>query len=110
MLDVIRKKAKERKLNNVEPILGAIADPKIPADSVDMMLLVDVYHEFEQPFEMTVAMVKALKPGGRLIFVEFRLADPMVPIKLVHKMTEKQGIKKMGIHPLRHVKTLDLLP
>ena len=52
--------------------------------------MVDVYHEFSHPYEMTEAMVKALKPGGRLVFVEFRLEDQKVPIKLVHKMSEKQ--------------------
>ena len=69
--------------------------------------MVDVYHEFSHPFEMTEAMVKALKPGGRLVFVEFRLEDPKVPIKLVHKMSEKQVIKEMGPHPLKHAKTHD---
>jgi protein-L-isoaspartate O-methyltransferase len=110
MLDLIRKKMKETKVTNVEPIMGEEADPKLPAEAVDMILLVDVYHEFEYPYEMTVAMVKSLKPGGRLVFVEFRLEDPQVPIKLVHKMTEKQVIKEMAIHPLRHVKTIDTLP
>ncbi len=72
--------------------------------------MVDVYHEFDHPFEMTVAMVKALKPGGRMVFVEFRMEDPDVPIKLVHKMTQKQVLKEMEPHPLRWVKTLDVLP
>jgi hypothetical protein len=72
--------------------------------------MVDVYHEFSYPWEMTTAMVKALKPGGRLIFVEYRLEDPEVPIKLVHKMTEKQVIKEMAPHPLRWVETIETLP
>src|SRR5262249_30381914 len=110
MLDLIKKKMKETKVTNVEPIMGEEADPKLPAGSVDLILLVDVYHEFEFPYEMTVAMLKALKPGGRLVFVEFRLEDPQVPIKLVHKMTEKQVLKEMAIHPLRHVKTVETLP
>jgi hypothetical protein len=71
---------------------------------------VDVYHEFEFPYEMTVNMVKGLKPGGKLVFVEYRLEDPEVPIKLVHKMTEKQVLREMRPHLLRHVKTLDVLP
>src|SRR5438094_49060 len=110
MLDIIRKRMKERKVTNIEPIQGTIIDPKLPANSVDTILMVDVYHEFDHPFEMTVAMVKALKPGGRMVFVEFRMEDPDVPIKLVHKMTQKQVIKEMAPHPLRWVKTLDVLP
>ncbi|HEV2949650.1 MAG TPA: class I SAM-dependent methyltransferase, partial [Gemmataceae bacterium] len=110
MLDIIRKRMKEQIVKNVEPIQGTITDPKLPANSVDTILMVDVYHEFDHPFEMTVAMVKALKPGGRMIFVEFRMEDPDVPIKLLHKMTQKQVIKEMEPHPLRWVKTLDVLP
>ena len=110
MLDIIRKRMKERKVTNIEPIQGAVSDPKLPGNSVDTILMVDVYHEFDQPFEMAVAMVKALKPGGRMVFVEFRMEDADVPIKLVHKMTQKQVIKEMEPHPLRWVKTLDVLP
>src|ERR1700687_5904825 len=110
MLDILRKRMKEQIVKNVEPIQGTITDPKLPANSVDTILMVDVYHEFDHPFEMTVAMVKALKPGGRMIFVEFRMEDPDVPIKLVHKMTQKQVTKEMEPHPLRWVKTLDVLP
>jgi ubiquinone/menaquinone biosynthesis C-methylase UbiE len=110
MLDLIRKRMKEQHITNVEPIQGTITDPKLPAQSVDTILMVDVYHEFDHPFEMTVAMVKALKPGGRMVFVEFRMEDPEVPIKLVHKMTQKQVLKEMEPHPLRWVKTLDVLP
>ena len=110
MLTIIRKKMKDQNVTNVEPIQGTITDPKLPANAVDTILMVDVYHEFDHPFEMTLAMVKALKPGGRMIFVEFRMEDPKVPIKLVHKMTQKQVIKEMEPHPLRWVKTLDVLP
>jgi len=101
---------KEQNVTNVEPVQGTTADPKLPANAVDTILMVDVYHEFDQPFEMTVALVKALKPGGRMIFVEFRMEDDNVPIKLVHKMTQKQVIKEMEPHSLRWVKTLDALP
>src|SRR5262249_18763688 len=88
MLDLIRAKAKRSKITNVEPVLGAETDPKLPASGVDLILMVDVYHELAYPHEMTQAMLKALKKGGRLVFVEFRLEDPKVPIKLVHKMSE----------------------
>ncbi len=110
MLDLIRKRMKETKAANVEPILGTVTDPKLPAAGVDLILLVDVYHEFSHPYEMTEAMVKALKPGGRLVFVEYRLEDPAVPIKLVHKMTQRQVIKEMTPFPLRHARTIDVLP
>ena len=111
MLDIIREKAKAGKVTNVEPVMGEEADPKLKDDSVDMILLVDVYHEFAQPYEMTEKMVKALKPGGRLVFVEFRLEDKAVPIKLVHKMTERQVIKEMAeFKNLKHAGTSDKLP
>jgi ubiquinone/menaquinone biosynthesis C-methylase UbiE len=110
MLALIRQRMKERKVTNIDVVRGTISDPKLPAGAVDLMVMVDVYHEFSHPWEMTVAMVKALKPGGRLVFVEYRKEDPKVPIKLVHKMEEKQVIKEMRPHALRHVKTLEVLP
>jgi precorrin-6B methylase 2 len=110
MLDLIRQRMKAKKVTNVEPVMGTVTDPKLPEGAVDLILMVDVYHEFSHPYEMTAAMVKALKPGGRLVFVEYRLEDPKVPIKLVHKMSQKQVLKEMAVHPLRHVHTLDPLP
>jgi ubiquinone/menaquinone biosynthesis C-methylase UbiE len=110
MLDAIRARAKENKVTNVEPVLGTEDDPKLPEGKVDLILLVDVYHEFSKPYEMTQTLVKALKPGGRLVFVEFRLEDPNVPIKLVHKMTEKQVLKEMEPHPLKWVSTNEEMP
>jgi ubiquinone/menaquinone biosynthesis C-methylase UbiE len=110
MLDLIRQRMEKKKITNVEPVLGTITDPKLPEKGVDLILLVDVYHEFDHPYEMTEAMVKSLKPGGRLVFVEFRLEDPEVPIKLVHKMTKKQVVKEMGPFPLKLAQTIDKLP
>lgn len=110
MLTIIKKRMKEKELTNIMPTQGTEADPKLPDNAVDLILLVDVYHEFEFPYEMTTAMVKALKPGGRIAFVEFRMEDDKVPIKLVHKMTEKQVIKEMEPHPLKWVKTESGLP
>ena len=110
MLDIIRWRMKRQKVSNVEPVQGTTTDPKLPEGAVDLILLVDVYHEFSHPYEMTQALVKALKPGGKLVFVEFRLEDPQVPIKLVHKMSERQVKKEMEPFPLRHVKTLESLP
>lgn len=110
MLAIIQKRMKKAKITNVKPILGTIKDPKLPENSVDLILLVDVYHEFSFPYEMTVNMVKSLKKGGRIVFVEYRKEDPKVPILEVHKMTEKQVMKEMSIHPVKHVKTLGILP
>jgi SAM-dependent methyltransferase len=110
MLDLINKKAKRTKRTNIETVMGEETNPKLPPDSCDLILLVDVYHEFSHPYEMTQAMVKALKPGGRLAFVEFRLEDSSVPIKLVHKMSQKQVVKEMSVHPLVWRTTLDVLP
>ena len=110
MLDIITAKAKQKKVVNIQMVKGTTKDPKLPKGEVDLILLVDVYHEFEFPFEMTEKMVHALKPGGRLVFVEFRLEDPKVPILLVHKMSEKQVRKEMAPHPLRWVETISVLP
>jgi len=111
MLDIIRDRAKKQNVANVEPVLGAEQDPKLPAGAVDLILMVDVYHEFSHPYEMTEKMTAALKPGGRLVFVEFRMEDPKVPIKLVHKMSERQVIREMGeFKELEHEKTVDTLP
>jgi protein-L-isoaspartate O-methyltransferase len=110
MLAIIRKRMKAGGVSNVVPVRGTETDPKLPAGAIDLILMVDVYHELSHPYEMTEAMVKALKPGGRMVFVEFRLEDPKVPIKLVHRMSQKQVLKEMAPHPLRHVHTLDFLP
>lgn len=111
MLDLITKKANEQGVTNIETVKGTTTDPKLPAGKVDLILMVDVYHEFEYPFEMAEKMVDALKPGGRLVFVEFRLEDDKVPIKLVHKMSERQVIKEMVPFPeMEHTKTFKDLP
>jgi SAM-dependent methyltransferase len=95
MLDLLVPKMKERGLENVIPTLGTITDPKLPDASLDLVLMVDVYHEFSHPHEMMQAIARSLKPGGRVAFVEFRAEDPNVPIKAVHKMTEAQVKKEM---------------
>jgi ubiquinone/menaquinone biosynthesis C-methylase UbiE len=110
MLALIQQRAKKQNIANIETVMGTVSDPKLPEAAVDTILLVDVYHEFSHPYEMTERMVKALKPGGRLVFVEFRLEDDDVPIKLVHKMSEKQVKREMTPFPLKHVKTHGDLP
>lgn len=111
MLDLITRKQKKLKIANIETVKGTEADPKLPAAGVDLILMVDVYHELSHPYEMTEKMVAALKPGGRMVFVEFRLEDEKVPIKLVHKMSERQVLKEMGVFPeLEHTTTVNTLP
>ena len=110
MLDLLTQKLATEKIFNVKPVLGTITDPKLPRASVDLILLVDVYHEFDHPYEMVDAMCGALKPGGRMAFVEFRAEDPAVPIKRVHKMTEAQVRKEMSVQPLEWVETITALP
>ncbi len=111
MLTIIRQRARTRSAANVETVKGTITDPKLPANAIDLMLMVDVYHEFDHPYEMVESMLKSLKVGGRLVFVEFRLEDESVPIKLVHKMTEAQVKKEMSVFPqLKHVKTDESMP
>jgi ubiquinone/menaquinone biosynthesis C-methylase UbiE len=110
MLDLLTNKMAELKIRNVKPILGTTTDPRLPNASVDLILMVDVYHEFDFPFEMTEAMCRALKPGGRMVFVEFRGEDPKVPIKQVHKMTVAQVRKEMSLQPLRWQETIETLP
>jgi protein-L-isoaspartate O-methyltransferase len=110
MLDILRLQMKQRKVSNVLPTLGNETDPKLPAGELDLAIMVDVYHEFEYPYEMLAAIVKALKPGGRVVFVEFRGDDPSVPIKSVHTMTEAQVRKEAAVQPLDWVKTVSDLP
>lgn len=111
MLDLIAARAKKEGVKTVEPVKGTDTDPKLPAGAVDLILMVDVYHEFEFPYEMTEKLVAALKPGGRMVFVEFRAEDPEVPIKPVHKMSERQVIKEMAEFPaVEHTKTVKTLP
>jgi ubiquinone/menaquinone biosynthesis C-methylase UbiE len=92
-------------------VLGTTTDPKLPANSVDTILMVDVYHEFDQPYEMVKAMTGALKKGGRIVLVEFRAGDPNVRIKKVHTMSEAQAKTEFEIFPeLRWETTLTPLP
>ena len=110
MLDVLTNKLPSDLVRQVRPVLGTTSDPKLPPATVDLILLVDVYHEFDQPFEMTQAMTRALKPGGRLVFAEVRGEDPNMPIKRVHKMTEAQVRKEMSVQPLEWAETIETLP
>ncbi len=110
MLDLLKAKAAKLKVANVEGVLGTVTDPKLPEGGVDLVLMVDVYHEFDHPWEMMQAIKKSLKPGGRVVLVEYRKEDPKVPIKEVHKMSEEQIKKEMTAAGLEHVKTVGVLP
>jgi ubiquinone/menaquinone biosynthesis C-methylase UbiE len=109
MLDRLARAMKERSIRNVSGILGAVDDPHLPIP-VDLVLMVDVYHELSHPAEMMAAICRRLKPGGRMVFVEYRGEDPAVPIKPLHKMTVAQLRKEMTALPLDHVATVETLP
>jgi ubiquinone/menaquinone biosynthesis C-methylase UbiE len=111
MLDIIGKRIRKDDIKNVVLIHNTEKDPKLPAGKLDMILMVDVYHELSYPYEVTVELVKALKTGGRLVFVEFRLEDKKVPILELHRMSIAQVKKEMDLHKeMKHQKTLDHLP
>jgi transglutaminase-like putative cysteine protease/SAM-dependent methyltransferase len=110
MLDLLAAKAKELGVKNVDPVLGKIDDPRLPPHAIDAALFVDAYHEFSHPREMMEAVVRALKPGGRVVLVEYRAEDPKVPIKPLHKMTEAQAKREMAAVGLAHVETKEMLP
>jgi ubiquinone/menaquinone biosynthesis C-methylase UbiE len=110
MLDLIRIRAKEKGFDNVEPVLGTTADPKLPESSVDAVLLVDAYHEFDHPREMMEAIVRSLKPSGRIFLVEYRGEDPKVPIKPHHKMAVEQASREMQAVGLKLEKLDESLP
>jgi cyclopropane fatty-acyl-phospholipid synthase-like methyltransferase len=94
MLDVMREKKKEGDFENVELIKGSEKSVNLPVNSVDKILMVDVYHEFSFPREMLESMKKALKPDGAIYLIEYRREDDWVPIKTVHKMSEEQAVKE----------------
>ncbi|HTP96565.1 MAG TPA: methyltransferase domain-containing protein [Burkholderiales bacterium] len=110
MVEALRWQMSRQKAANVKALLGTATDPGLPAGSLDLAIMVDVYHELEFPYEMLTAIVRALKPGGRVAFVEFRANDPAVPIRPAHTMTEAQVRKEAAAQPLEWVKTVSDLP
>ncbi|MFV2068015.1 MAG: class I SAM-dependent methyltransferase [Pirellulales bacterium] len=110
MLDLLRFRAKQAAAGNVMPILGTSIDPKLPTDAIDLVLLVDVYHEMSHPEVMLRAIYKSLKPTGELVLVEFRAEDPKVPIKRLHKMSKQQVLKEIVPNGFRLVRQFDELP
>jgi FkbM family methyltransferase len=95
MIAYLNDRIKLEGIKNIIPVLSTEQSVSLPANAIDMMLLVDVYHEFSYPYEMALSMMNALKPGGKLVLVEFRSEDPMVPIKTIHKMSEAQAVKEL---------------
>ena len=110
MLSLLRERMEGQSIENVIPILGSFHNPRLPANTIDLILLVDVYHEFSHPEPMLAAMRKSLKDDGVIVLVEFRTEDPDVPIKRLHKMSKKQVNKELTANGFRLVKEFDGLP
>ncbi len=110
MLDMIESRKRDGAPGNVEPVLGTETDPRLPEAGVDVILIVDAYHEFSHPLEMGNAIARALKPGGLLVLIEYRGEDRSVPIKPLHKMTEAQAKREMAAFGLKFVSNEDFLP
>lgn len=110
MLDQLNKNMRDRKLANVKAVLGTIDDPKLPKDSIDLIILVDVYHEFSEPEKMLDRMRESLKPNGRLVLLEYRGEDPKVPIRPEHKMTLDQVKAEVIPEGYRFDQSIEILP
>jgi len=110
MIDILQYLRQEKQLTNVEPILGTVDNPQLPAASVDLAIMVDAYHEFEYPQEMMAAIAQALKPSGRIVLVEYRAENPFVMIKPLHKMSQRQVRKEMAAVGLQWLETKSNLP
>ncbi|MBA2117576.1 class I SAM-dependent methyltransferase [Bremerella alba] len=110
MLRLLKARAEEEGIENIELILGELNSPKLPVGKVDLILCVDVYHEFSHPVEMLAGMRQSLKPDGKIVLLEFRMEDPNVPIKLLHKMSKKQMILEYQANGFQLAKQFDGLP
>ena len=110
MVAMLREMVARNGLSNVRPVLGTERSAGLPPAGIDLALLVDVYHELAFPYEVMASIVQALKPGGRVVLVEYRAEDPRVPIKPLHKMSEAQARREMALHPVVHERTGTRLP
>jgi ubiquinone/menaquinone biosynthesis C-methylase UbiE len=111
MIASLQQNKQKLRVHNVRPVLGTTTNPALPTDSVDMVLIVDAYHEFDHPREMGRAIRRALRPGtGRLALVEYRAEDPNVPIKRIHKMSIRQARKEMAAVGLILADSIETLP
>ena len=107
---MLRAVANKRGYEHIKPVLGTVRDITLPAASVDVAIMVDVYHELEFPYEVLESVVRSVRPGGRVVFVEYRAEDPRVPIKRLHKMSEAQIRLEAEQHPLIWERTASDLP
>jgi ubiquinone/menaquinone biosynthesis C-methylase UbiE len=87
MLNILRQRLDREKVTNVKLVLGALDDPRLPSNTIDLILMVDVYHEFSEPQQMVRKMRESLKPDGRMVLLEYRKEDPSIPIRPDHKMS-----------------------
>jgi ubiquinone/menaquinone biosynthesis C-methylase UbiE len=110
MLRLLQSRAAEGEIDNIETVLGTLIDPQLPPGGVDLILCVDVYHEFSHPEQMLAAMRASLKPNGVVVLVEFRSEDPKVPIKVLHKMSKAQINKELPPNGFKLVREYDELP
>ncbi|MDC1425946.1 class I SAM-dependent methyltransferase [Gammaproteobacteria bacterium] len=110
MLDIVEATKAKEGVTNIQGVKGEIDDPNLPMNSIDAAIMVDAYHEFSHPFEMINGIYDALRPGGRIFLLEYRGEDASVPIRPLHKMTQEQVIKEMGVFGLEWTETLDFLP
>ena len=110
MLAQLKKNVAARGLTNVIPVRGTDVDPKLPVGKLDLVLLVDVYHEFSQPQKMLARIREALKPSGRMILLEYRKEDPSVPIRLEHKMTVQEVRAEIEPEGFKFETSLESLP
>jgi SAM-dependent methyltransferase len=110
MVELLKNLARQPGMGNIVAILGKIDDVNLPVESVDLALMVDVYHELSFPKEVVQSIIGSLKPNGRLVFVEYRGEDPQVPIKPLHKMTVAQIVLEMRQFPLTLERDDELLP
>ena len=110
MIELLEEARDEQGISNVQTIQAETDNPHLPSEQVDLVLMVDAYHEFEAPREVMTGVVEALKPGGRVVLAEYRAENPLIMIKRLHKMSEKQVKKEMAAVGLTWVKTDERLP
>tara|TARA_Y100000758_G_C15730258_1_gene304423 strand:- start:25 stop:540 length:516 start_codon:yes stop_codon:yes gene_type:complete len=110
MLTLLRARAAKAEIDTIHPVLGTVADPRLPSKSIDVILCVDVYHEFSHPERMLRAMRESLAPNGVVVLVEYREEDPDVPIKPLHKMSKRQVSKELKHNGFQLVREYDGLP
>jgi ubiquinone/menaquinone biosynthesis C-methylase UbiE len=110
MLDLLNKRLAKGKITNVSVVLGTQDDPRIPIDTLDLVLMVDVYHELSQPQLMLRRIRASLKPGGRLVLLEYRKEDPSIPIRPEHKMTAAEAKLEVEAEGFKLTRTNEDLP